>query len=155
MNVDFINPFIISTVNVLKTMAATEPTAGTPAIKVGTKTWGDVSGIIGMAGDEISGNMIISFQTECILPIVSNMLMEKFESLGQEVVDAVGEITNMVSGGAKKILSEKGYTFSMATPMMILGKNVELIQLAKSPTISIPFTTNCGGFVIEANLAPR
>ena len=154
MNVELINPFINASMQVLRTMTQTEPKPEKPTVKQGNHTWGAVTGIIGMAGDKLSGNMVVSFDEQAILAIVSRMLMEKFESVTPDVVDAVGEITNMVSGGAKKELSEKGFMFQMATPIMITGKGVEIIQFSKAPVLQVPFTTPEGKFVIEANLAP-
>ena len=155
MNVELINPFIESVVNVLKTMSQTDPVVGKPGLKKNNLTEGIVTGVIGMAGDDISGNMAISFDEPCICGIVSRMLMETFTKVNQDVVDAVGEITNMISGGAKKLISEKGYSFNMATPMMLVGKGIEIQQMSKSPIIQVPFKTVDGAFVIEANLAPK
>ena len=155
MNAEFINPFINAATNVLKTMAAITPEAGKPYLKTDSKTWGVVTGIIGMAGNEISGNMVISFDQGSILEIVNKMLMESYTEVSDEVVDAVGEITNMITGGAKKELSESGCVFEMATPVMLKGQGTELKQLAAVPVIVLPFTTGAGKFVIEANLARR
>lgn len=154
MDANLINPFIESTVNVLQTMAQTTPVPDKPIVKKGHKTWGEVTGVIGMAGTEMTGNLIISFDVPCILDIVSKMLMEEFTSITDVVTDAAGEITNMITGGTKKILSERGLNFNMATPMVITGKDIELTQLAKTPVLCIPFRTSAGSFVLEANLAP-
>jgi len=153
MKAELINPFLSSTLNVLTTMCKVKPIAGTPRLKQGSSTWGAVTGIIGMASDKLSGNMVISFDEPSILALVSNMLSEKFVELNPEIVDAVGELTNMISGGAKNQLSELGYNFSMATPIMITGQGVSITQLSKAPVIQIPFEMPEGKFVIEANLA--
>ena len=50
MNVDFINPFLDSLLNVLKTMASTSLTPGKPELKKNAMAHGDVSGLIGMIG---------------------------------------------------------------------------------------------------------
>ncbi|MBX7144461.1 MAG: chemotaxis protein CheX [Oligoflexia bacterium] len=155
MDAGLINPFIQSTVNVLSTMAQTSPTVGQAAIKKGHKTWGCVTGIIGMAGKEVTGNLVVSFDEGSILGIVSKMLMEEFKEINKDVVDAVGEITNMISGGTKKLLSEKGFSFDMATPVILVGKDIEMTQLSKSPVLCVPFKTDRGQFVLEANLAKR
>lgn len=154
MQVEFINPFLVSTVKVIETMASTKVTAGKPAIKQGNKSWGDVSGIIGLASDQLSGNLILSFDRPSILGIVSGMLGEEMKEITPDVVDAVGEITNMISGGAKAMLSEQGQKFEMASPIMLVGKNIEITQLSKGPVITIPFKTDKGEFVAEATLHP-
>ena len=152
MNVEFINPFLESTAKVIETMAFTKVTPGKPGVKQGNKTWGVVSGIIGLAGEKATGNLILSFDEPSILGIVSSMLGEEFSSISPDVVDAVGEITNMVSGSAKAMLNEKGFVFDMATPLMIVGQDMELSQLSKEPVIAVPFRTEKGKFVVEAML---
>lgn len=152
MKAEYINPFVSATRNVLETMAKIECMPGSPVLKSDNLSWGIISGVIGLASSQLKGNMIISFDLGCILAIVDNMLNETFTEITQEVVDAVGEITNMISGGAKRELSEMGYTFEMAIPVMILGQKIEITQLS-GPCISIPFTTPHGNFVVEANLA--
>ncbi len=155
MDHKFVNPFIEATVNVLSTMTQTEPVAGTPYRKDGIKSWGVVSGIIGMGGDQLTGNMILSFEAPTILTIVSRMLLEDYTEINKDVIDAVGEITNMIAGNASRIFSELGYKFEMASPMMLHGSNIEINRLSSNPITVIPFSTDAGNFVLEANLAPR
>ncbi|MCB0309772.1 MAG: chemotaxis protein CheX [Bdellovibrionales bacterium] len=152
MKAELINPFAESTINVLKTMSQTEVVPGKPSLKSDNKTRGVITGIIGMAGDQISGNMILSFDAPAILGIVSRMLMEEFKEVNDDVVDAVGELTNMISGGAKNLLSKQGYNFAMATPMTLRGETVEIRQLSPAPIITIPFETPEGKVWVEANL---
>lgn len=152
MDSALLNPFVGSALNVLKVMAHVDATPGRPEIKEGNVAWGDVSGLIGLAGQGVNGNMIISFDRACILEIVSKMLMEQFLEINDEVIDAVGELTNMICGGTKQALAEQGYQISMATPIMMTGKDIRLSQLSKGPRISIPFSTAAGQFVVEANI---
>lgn len=154
MNADFVNAFIQATSHVLGTMASLTCEPGSPFIKPDKKTWGVVTGIIGMGGENINGNMIVSFEQDCVLKVVNTMLMENFQEINADVIDAVGELTNMICGGAKMRLAEKGYVIAMASPVMIAGKGVELMQFSRNPVIAIPFNTGSGGFVVEANLAP-
>ena len=155
MDSTLINPFIDSVRNVLGTMAQTEAVAGKPKLKSNTLTWGVVTGVIGMAGDDVNGNMILSFDEASILSVVSLMLGEEVPAVNQDVIDAVGELTNMICGGTKSRLSELGIKIHMATPLVIVGRDLELSQLTKAPVITVPFTTPAGTFVIEANLVKR
>ena len=155
MDANIVNPFINAAINVIQTMAFTEVKVGKPSLKTAKETYGDVTGIVGLASQEISGSMVLSFEEKTILSIVGRMLYSTFKEINQDVIDAVGELTNMISGGAKGELSEQGYSFDMATPAMILGKNVKITQLTPGPIICIPFSTDEGNFVIEANLFRR
>lgn len=153
MKAEYINPFIKSVMNVMSTMAGLQPIPQKPLLKKDSRANGVVTGLIGMAGPDVSGNMLVSFEESTILYVVSKMLMEEVGSLDEDLLDAVGELTNMISGGAKANLAELGLSFDMATPVMVKGEAVELHQLSKSPVISIPFQTEHGMFWIEANLS--
>lgn len=156
MKAEFINPFLNATKNVLETMCQTQVSAKKPTLKENTLTYGEVTGIIGMVSDTISGNMILSFSEQCILHVVANMLMEEpKEKVDDEIVDAVGELTNMICGGAKAQLAKLDYKFDLATPTMVVGKDVEISHYSEAPTLVIPFSTEHGEFVIEANLAEK
>jgi chemotaxis protein CheX len=156
MNVEFINPFLQAAKNVLETMCQTHVHPAKPTLKENTTTYGDVTGTIGMASAKVSGCMILSFSEKCIVNVVANMLMEDAkDEIDEEIIDAVGELTNMICGGAKATLGKMNHKFDLATPTMITGKGVEISTLSESPTIVIPFDTEYGGFVIEANLAEK
>lgn len=156
MDVNYINPFLFAAKNVLETMAQTEVRPQKPRLKQEKTTYGEVTGIIGMVSEKMSGSMLVSFSASCILQIVANMLMEsKKEKIDEDVVDAVGELTNMICGGAKAELSKSGLKFNLAQPIMVVGKGVEIKAYTNNLTIVIPFDTDSGNFVIEANLGMK
>lgn len=153
MKAEFINPFLNATKNVLETMCQTQVSSTKPMLKSDKNTVGEVTGIIGMTSDRISGCMVVSFEKACILKIVGNMLMEDPKAeVDDEIIDAVGELTNMICGGAKAELAKLDHKFSLSTPTMVVGKGVEISYHSNAPTILIPFKTDTGTFVIEANL---
>ncbi len=149
MNIEFVNPFLEAIINVLSTMAQTEANPGKPYVKKGSIAKGDVTGIIGLVGEQAKGSLSITFAESTILHIAFKMLGEKIEKVDETIADVVGEITNMVTGGAKKILSEKGYKFDMAIPTTIMGKDHAIVHKTKGTIIVVPFKTNSGGFVVE------
>lgn len=151
MNFEFINPFIESTINVLKTMAQTDATPGQPAIKTGQAAGGDVTGIAGMIGEKAHVSFAITFSNPVILVITGNMLGEDIDesAVDETVADSVGEITNMVTGGSKRILAEKGFKFDLVRPSIITGANHMINHQLKAPTVMLPFTSNAGDFFIE------
>ena len=148
MDVDLINPFIDATVHVLETMASTKAEAGKPYLKKDQVARGDVSGVIGLIG-ETSGTISVSFSEDSILSIVSNMFGEEMKELNEEIQDAVGEITNMISGQARKKLDEKGRSLQAAIPTVIMGKNHSITHVTTRPIVAIPFSTDNGEFTIE------
>ena len=151
MDVKIINPFINATLNVLETMAFVKSEAGKPFLKKDDIAKGDVSGIIGITG-ETNGTIYVTFDESSILKIVSNMFGEKMREINNEITDAVGELTNMISGQARKELEEIGKVFHGAIPSVITGKNHKLIPMTKGPRIAIPFKTDSGNFTVEVAL---
>ncbi len=84
------------------------------------------------------------------------MLYEPPKSeIDDEIVDAVGELTNMICGGAKAELAKLNQKFDLATPTMIVGTGIAITVFSDAPTVIIPFDTDCGKFVIEANLMEK
>jgi chemotaxis protein CheX len=154
MDVKFINAFLEGTVNVLKTMAFVEPKPGKPYIKKDCVASGDISGIIGLTGS-VKGSLALSFSEVCILRIVSNMLGEEITTMNHDINDAVGEITNMVSGVARKILESGGLNITAAIPTVVAGKNHSILHVMGGPSIIIPFSIDAGPFVVDICLTEQ
>lgn len=151
MEAKFINPFLEGTISVLKTMAFVEPQAGKPYLKKDNSATGDVSAIIGLTGDSI-GSLALSFSEGAILRIVSNMLGEEIDTINGDIKDAVGEITNMVSGVARKNLEAQGFNITAAIPTVVSGKDHSILHVLGGPSIIIPFTIEQGTFVVDVCL---
>jgi chemotaxis protein CheX len=149
MDVRFINPFLMGTMKVLKTMSSVEPNPGRPYLKKDSLASGDVSGVIGLTGGSVVGSMALSFSEEAILKIVSNMLGEEITEVNGDITDAVGEITNMVSGVSRKELEAIGLNLSASIPTVIAGKNHSIKHVLGGPSIIIPFETEDGPFVVD------
>lgn len=137
--------------NVLETMASTKLKPGKPGIKKEQVSRGDVSGLIGMASPQTKGSLSVTFDESLALAIMERMLGEKPTGLNEEVTDMVGEITNMVTGGAKNILGDKGYDFDMATPVVVSGKDHTINHKCDSATLIVPFTSDVGNAYIEVS----
>lgn len=148
MDVKIINPFITATLDVLETMAFIKSEAEKPFVKKDNIAKGDVSGVVGFTG-EMNGTIFITFDESCILKIVSNMFEEQMKEINDEIKDAVGELTNMISGQARKRLEEIGKVFHGGIPSVVSGNNHELKPMVKGPKIAIPFKTEFGNFTIE------
>ncbi|MFZ5568766.1 MAG: chemotaxis protein CheX [Thermodesulfobacteriota bacterium] len=151
MDAKLINPFINATMNVLETMAFVKCKAEKPYLKKDDVAKGDVTGVIGITG-ETNGTIAVTFEEGSILKIVSNMFGETMTVLNSEVADAVGELTNMISGQARRELEEAGRVFEAAIPSVISGKNHMITHYTDGPKIAIPFTTEGGKFTIEVCL---
>ena len=102
-----------------------------------------------MVGPQIKGSFSISFEENLACEIMNKMLGELPNSINEDVCDMVGEITNMVTGGAKKTLGEKGYDFDMATPIVVSGKDHTISHKSEGSKLIMPFNHVAGKAYIE------
>jgi len=58
--------------------------------------------------------------------------------LGPEVVDAIGELTNIISGQARKEFEASGVNLKASIPTVIVG-SMQLHFISALPIISLPF----------------
>ena len=148
MDVKFINPFLEATLHVLQTISNIDPEKGTPYLKKTNVAVGDVSGVLGLAGD-MNGIISVTFTESCILYIVTGMFGEVVSEIDESIRDAVGEITNMISGQARQQLEAQGIRLQAAIPSVVMGKGHTIAHLTKKPIIALPFSTQGGEFTVE------
>lgn len=141
-------PFVQATINVLSSMTGMSPVPGKPYVKKTDKAQGDVSAIVGITGCK-SGAVALSFSQACAIALVKGMLGDAIEDIIADTRDAVGEITNMISGQARAMLSEMGLPLQGSTPSIIFGANHSLAFPGQITTIAIPFETDYGSFTLE------
>ncbi len=148
MKAEYINPFLKATINVLKTMASLDIKPGKPFVKKDSKAIGDISGTIGLTGFG-SGVVVVSFSEAAALKVVTSMLGEQQTELNDEIRDAVGEITNMITGDARRILADIGANFEAGIPSVIVGKGHEITSMGDAPCVSVPFKIGDDDLVVE------
>lgn len=152
MREDLAKAFTDAVTTVLSTMAMVEVRPSGTHPKEGNHTFGAVTGIIGMASPSVHAVMSLSFERNTILEIISSMIAEKVVEVNDEVLDAVGELTNMICGDAKRRLSDLGVSVEMATPLVVSGDNVRVREKVTRKTTVLCFDTDFGKLVLESNL---
>jgi len=145
-----INPFLQAALNVISMMAMLNPEPGKPFLKKDRKAIGDISGVIGLTG-EMKGVVVVSFSTGAACKIVGAMLGEEFTELNADISDAVGELTNMISGDARRQLAQMGHNFEAGLPTIISGSGHEIEAITQGPVIAIPYKVEGHDFVVEAS----
>ncbi len=151
MDADVINIILNATKNVLETMALIKPKFTEAYLKEDNIARGDVTGVVGLTGDS-TGTISLTFDKGSILKIYSNMFGEELDEINRDVADSVGELTNIISGQARKKLEAAGKKFHGAIPTMITGENHQIIHIGNGPKMAFPFTIDEGGFVVEVCL---
>ncbi len=151
MDVRIINSFLAAAIHVLKTMARIEAKPGKPFLKKDDSVFGDVSAIIDISG-AVQGFMTLSFDEDCIRAIVSNLFGEAVTAINEEVKDAVGELTNVICGDARRRIAQEKIVLVGGIPTILAGKDSPVIHANKGTCIAIPFTTPAGHFAVEISL---
>lgn len=146
-----IQQFVQAASTVLGTMAMLEVSAAKPFVKQNSVAHGDITGVIGFSNPQGKGKgtMSLTFTASSALGIVGSMLYEEQTALDDTVIDAVGELTNMISGQARKGLVELGMVFEGAIPSVITGKGHSVRHIAPTAVLAIPFETVHGPFLVE------
>ncbi len=152
MNVSYVNPFIMSTIETFKTMLNTDAKPDKITIKEGTAPLYDVSGVIGLTG-EAHGSIAISFPKLAALRIVSEMLGTAIKIIGPDVIDGIGELANIIAGNAKQRLTQ--YSLNISLPNVVVGKNHSLTPPVGAKAIVVPFISSLGNFAMEVSLKTK
>lgn len=153
-NVEYINPFIAATVKALEVMAGIQPKRGKLFVKTDRAASGDISGVIGLAGEAV-GSVAVTFPEALARRVYAAMVGEEADGLHEGVRDAVGEIANMIAGGAKAALTKEGYQFRIAIPTIVVGKNHEIEHKGQGPCLVVPFEVDGDTFWVEVSFLPR
>lgn len=146
MEARLITPFIQSVQNVFSTMLQLPVKIGEPRVKTTMNTGYDVSGIIGMSGDVV-GSVALSFPDDAARRVVALFAGEELETDHADFADAIGELVNMVAGGAKSKFD--GAKVSISCPSVVVGSGHLLANTSDVPVVEIPCMTDCGEVAIQ------
>jgi chemotaxis protein CheX len=115
---------------------------------------GSISGTIGLAGDDQRGTLSLIFPMALAKAIFRAMMgMQENENVGDaELNDVVGELANMVAGGAKSRLQELGINFKIGLPTVVVGENHYLEPPKEAQTVIVPVITDKGSFHMELSI---
>ncbi len=149
MDAKFINPVLTAVVNILQTMAQVTPKPGKPSVKSDNSSLGVISGFIDLASADTHVSVVVTFSSEAILDIGSRMMHMELTEVNDVVKDLVGEMANMVAGGAKSNLEEAGYDFQLTLPNVVVGEGHQVKHSVEGVTLMLPFTTEAGKFFVE------
>jgi chemotaxis protein CheX len=150
MRVELINPFVLATQQVFETMLGAKLTRGPLGWKQSHAPTHEVSGLIGLCGS-LQGMVVVTIGRNTALRAAETMLGSTPQEINGDVVDAVGELTNMIAGAAKTALEK--YQLSIGLPTVICGKSHTIKFPSGSAPLVIPFESDLGPVCVEVGLA--
>jgi chemotaxis protein CheX len=149
MDVRYVNPFITATCNTFQTMCATPVTVGKPELKTGNDPSGDVSAIIGFSGDA-TGAVVLRLSFDTAAKTATRFAGMKIDPEHPDFADALGELADMVAGGAKDHF--EGLNINVSLPSVVVGKAHSVSASKSAPRLIIPCKTDLGNFSVEVGM---
>jgi chemotaxis protein CheX len=110
-----------------------------------------ITAMVGLAG---SYNGIVSLHTSIDLAMffTSGMLGMEVAEFGDDVRDALGELSNMIAGSFKHHLSGNGATIKISTPSVVAGEKYMYSSGNQSDTLMLRFNAGADTFLVSATL---
>lgn len=128
---------------------------GTTAKCVGASTVpmadsGTVTGMIGIHGN-VSGFVTVNMAEQVAFSAVGGLLQDRFDKLDAQVIDGVGEMTNIIAGGIKNGLAGSPWGFSNVTiPSVIVGRNYQIAYAKGLDFLAVTFEQdNAEAFLLD------
>ncbi|HPO49057.1 MAG TPA: chemotaxis protein CheX [Spirochaetota bacterium] len=151
MRVEYINPFVESSVSVMREILGIEVKREQISLKSKAVPILDIAVIIGLVG-QVEGRVLFDMKLETALRIISKMNEEEITKFDELAKATITELGNMITGRAVTKLSEMGYRFDVTPPAIFAGKDMEISDVEIEALI-VPIETSLGR--IEINVALR
>lgn len=148
MDVRLINPFVTATERVFKMMVGCCVTPKPPQVMLALPPrLGAANAVISLSGG-VSGAVMLRFPSGAVLPVGMACVQSNVSLL--DAYDAIGELANMVTGNAKRALSEQ--LVEISVPRIVVG-DANLGEIAQlRPWLRVPFRCSIGSFSLFVSI---
>ncbi len=102
----------------------------------------ELLGIVGLSGD-VRGAVMLTTELEIGRKLVSKFLMEDINEINCDLMDAWGELVNILAGAADAKIEE--LKVELALPSVVYGRNAKFYAKAGNPFVIIPMEIKGGG----------
>ena len=147
---DMGNCIVKATTEVFRTMMNLKVVAGEVAIEKAQLRKAEVIGSIGVAGF-LTGSISVFMPKVLARQAVAAMLMmdDPAEVADCDLVDAIGELTNMVGGCIKTTLFQKTPLFDISVPSVYIGEDLQRRSVSDDLCFLVPFKSGNVEFSVE------
>ena len=142
----YLPSFIASTKAIFKTMLGLELTVQATDKAGGFQPGHDVTGIIGLAGS-IEGTIVVSLEKEVAFAAADTFIGERPTAINSDVLDLVGELANMIGGGAKDRLSIPGVILGL--PTTVSGNDYKISFKPDVEIETVQFKSPSGSLTVQ------
>lgn len=149
MKVEYINPFIESVCDLFATMLGCQTECGNVGLAKGIEGPQEITALIGLSGP-VRGTVAMLIPEKTALAMVSRLLGMEIDAVDDTVSDALGELVNIVAGGAKaKLHDEDGKPIDLSLPNVVRGPDHIVDYPLHSTWLNVPFTSDLGPFSLR------
>lgn len=139
--------------DVFSTMLGLEIKTGAPYMDEHAPTVSDgVLAVVGMAGNW-TGAGVISCSAEFACRVCNLLLMTEATAVNEEVLDAVGEVANMIVGNFKTMVEDHVGPLALSIPTVIFGRNFTSRSVGTNVWVVVPIEFQEESIEIRACLA--
>jgi chemotaxis protein CheX len=149
VKLEYIEPFVSSTMTVLKNIFQSDVEQGDVSLLRGHELAGDMSVVIGLQ-DHSGESVILNMDPAAALKICQTMNGTACGPTDPLVADTLGELANMIAGNAVSALCDQGFVFSVQPPVTVgrgelplITEGLELFQVlvgSRHGNITVNFT---------------
>jgi chemotaxis protein CheX len=150
MNAQHIHPFIRSLAKTFQTMLQCRVSLGKLWPQAERAPLHEVTAVLGLTG-KAAGTVVVSFSKPLALRAAAAMLLSEATEIDADVVDAVGELANMIAGGAKAELPQ--WEMSLSTPSVVVGSPYTIRFPSNVEPVCMTLDTDWGPMALEVGLA--
>jgi chemotaxis protein CheX len=156
MRVEYINPFVEATVNVLKQYLGPVVKRGNLYLKSTSRQIMGVAALVGLAGD-VEGRVLFDMTKDTALSVASGMNGEDMKVVDDMVKATITELANMITAQAVTKLHDLGFKFDLTPPALFTGDNMEISNNLEVEALIVPMSIGPGGKdgKIEINVVIR
>lgn len=143
-----------ATADVFTTMLGLELEAAPEQIDQNAPTVADgVMALVGIAGPWV-GTGVICCTAPVAREICGRLLSMEAQAVNEEVLDAVGEVANMIFGNFKSMIEEVLGPLGLSIPTVIYGHNYTSHCIGRQTWIVLPFKSKGDVIEIRVCLSP-
>ena len=117
------------------------------------ETFHGVVALVGVAGTW-TGTGHLSCSPHFAQQMAGALLMSEYDSVNEEVLDAVAEVANMIIGNVKTIFEEKLGPLGLTVPTVIYGRNYRTRSAGVKDWVLVRLRSGAESMDINFNLMP-
>lgn len=138
LNREVIMNFSNGVAETLQIMAGVGSTFDKGYVEKNWKAQNEISVFLDLKSEPYTGQIRFHFSRSVLAKLFEKMLGQTVDPNSQEVLDCLGEISNMCYGYAKAKLNEKGFQLKMTIPHPVPTEDLPEV-VTQHPHIIIPF----------------